>query len=342
MGVVFSTELVLILWSHAPELRATIGFDLTQVEIEHQNPSGYILEFGIPTWKWDEVNMDFVMGFPYMRCQHDSIWVIVDRMTKSAHFLPVHTSYLDEDYAKIYVRELVRLHGVPLSIISDRDSGRYTNAEEHNIIVGNPSTTSKEEEKVESVSSGEWKNYLFEGFNILDKAPKKLTKLINDYSEWIVDGLLNHHAERRISVYDSMSRRKYSEIQKLAKILPTYLDMNGFLDLKVRTDWSMIEAYQDKMGNPFDVQYVEGVSQQTIGSLDCGLFVAAYAEYLSNGLQVPNDGLDVGLLHKIYDSLLWKYGEVKAQKLYASDIKNPQRPKPNFVAPDEEQLIHIK
>ena len=77
--------------------------------------------------------------------------------------------------------------------------------------------------------------------------------------------------ERRIRVYDSMSRRRHSgtssEIQKLAKILPTYLDMSGFLDQKVRTDWSTIEAYRDKMGNPFDVQYVEGIAQQTIGSL---------------------------------------------------------------------------
>ncbi|KAF3670615.1 hypothetical protein FXO37_08445 [Capsicum annuum] len=62
---------------------------------------------------------------------------------------------------------------------------------------------------------------------------------------------------RHIRVYDLMSRRERfgssSEIQKLAKILPTYLDMSGFLDEKVHTDWSMIEAYRDKMGNPFDI-----------------------------------------------------------------------------------------
>ncbi|PHT87371.1 hypothetical protein T459_09477, partial [Capsicum annuum] len=77
--------------------------------------------------------------------------------------------------------------------------------------------------------------------------------------------------ERRIRVYDLMSQRRRSrslfEIKKLAKILPTYLDMSGFLDQKVRTDWSTIKAYRDKMGNPFDVQYVEGITQQTIGSL---------------------------------------------------------------------------
>ncbi|PHU20316.1 hypothetical protein BC332_11467 [Capsicum chinense] len=72
----------------------------------------------------------------------------------------------------------------------------------------------------------------------------------------------------------------------------------------VRTDWSTIEAYRDKMANPFDVQYVDGITQQTIGILDCGPFVAAYAEYLSDGLQVPNGGLDVGLIRKIYAALL--------------------------------------
>ncbi|PHT58523.1 hypothetical protein CQW23_00886 [Capsicum baccatum] len=79
--------------------------------------------------------------------------------------------------------------------------------------------------------------------------------------------------------------------------------MSRFLDHKVRTDWSMIEAYQDKMANPFNVQYVDGIAQQTIGSLDCGPFVATYVEYLSDGLQVPNDGLDAGLLRKIYAAL---------------------------------------
>ncbi|PHT98403.1 hypothetical protein BC332_32683 [Capsicum chinense] len=143
-----------------------------------------------------------------------------------------------------------------------------------------------------------------------------------------------------------MSKKRHSEpsseIQKLAKILPTYLDMSGFLDQKVRSDWSTIEAYRNKMGNPFDVQYIKGIAQQTIGSLDCGLFIIAYAEYLSDGLQVPNDGLDAGLLRKRYAALLWKYGEMKAQKLYASDIKDPRRSKSNFTAPDKEQLVHIE
>ncbi|KAF3648046.1 hypothetical protein T459_16994 [Capsicum annuum] len=65
------------------------------------------------------------------------------------------------------------------------------------------------------------------------------------------------------------------------------------------------------------------------------------AEYLSDELQVPNGGLDDGLLHKRYAALLWKYGEAKAQKPYASDVKDPRRPKLNFVTPDEEKLVHI-
>ncbi|PHT38070.1 hypothetical protein CQW23_21643 [Capsicum baccatum] len=117
--------------------------------------------------------------------------------------------------------------------------------------------------------------------------------------------------------------------------------MSGFLDQKVRTDWSTIKAYRDKIANPFDVQYIDGIAQQTIGSLDCGPFVSAYAEYLSIGLHVPNDGLDAELLRKKYAALLWKYGEAKAQRPYATDVKDPRRPKPNFIALDEEQLVHI-
>ncbi|PHT99962.1 hypothetical protein BC332_29750 [Capsicum chinense] len=78
-----------------------------------------------------------------------------------------------------------------------------------------------------------------------------------------------------------------------------------------------------------------------ITARDWDLFVATYTEYLSNGLQVPNNGLDVGLLQKRYASLLWKYGEAKAQKPYASDIKDPQRSRSNSAAPDEEQLVYI-
>ncbi|XP_019234434.1 PREDICTED: transcription factor PCF7-like [Nicotiana attenuata] len=91
-----------------------------QVKIEHQKPGGLMQTIEIPTWKWEAINMDFIMGLPRPHRKFDSIWVIVDRLTKSAHFLPVRSTYTVEDYAKLYIKEIVRLHGVPVSIISDR------------------------------------------------------------------------------------------------------------------------------------------------------------------------------------------------------------------------------
>ena len=66
--------------------------------------------------------MDFVTGLPKTTKSHDAIWVIVDRLTKSAHFLPICSTYSMDRYAQLYIQEIVRLHGVPLSIVSDRDS----------------------------------------------------------------------------------------------------------------------------------------------------------------------------------------------------------------------------
>jgi hypothetical protein len=64
--------------------------------------------------------MDFVSGLPLTSRKHDSIWVIVDRLTKTAHFFPVHTTYDAKDYASLYIEHIIRLHGVPKTIISDR------------------------------------------------------------------------------------------------------------------------------------------------------------------------------------------------------------------------------
>ena len=91
-----------------------------QVKVEHHKLEGMTQEIHIPTWKWDFINMDFIKGLPRTRRQHDSIWVIVDRMTKSSRFLAVKTTDSAEDYAKLYINEIVRLHGVILSIITDR------------------------------------------------------------------------------------------------------------------------------------------------------------------------------------------------------------------------------
>ncbi|XP_075088532.1 uncharacterized protein LOC142170504 [Nicotiana tabacum] len=90
-----------------------------QVKVEHQRPGGLTQNIEIPIWKWEMIYMDFITGLPRSFRKHDSIWVIVDQLTKSAHFLPVKTTNSAEDYAKLYIKEIVLLHGTPLSIISD-------------------------------------------------------------------------------------------------------------------------------------------------------------------------------------------------------------------------------
>ena len=91
-----------------------------QVKAEHQRPGGLSQDIEIPIWKWEDINMDFVTGLPKVRGGYDSIWVIVDRLTKSAYFNPVKTTYQVEELAKIYLKKIVKLHGAPRSIISDR------------------------------------------------------------------------------------------------------------------------------------------------------------------------------------------------------------------------------
>ena len=88
-----------------------------QVKYEHQRPGGTLQRMPIPEWKWERIAMDFVVGLPKTLGKFDSIWVIVDRLTKSAHFIPVKVTYNAEKLAKLYISEVVRLHGVPLSII---------------------------------------------------------------------------------------------------------------------------------------------------------------------------------------------------------------------------------
>ena len=91
-----------------------------QVKIEHQKPTGLLQEMPLPEWKWDRIAMDFVVGLPRTQRGYDSIWVIVDRLTKSAHFLPVKTTNSVAQYAQLYIKHIVSLHGVPVSIVSDR------------------------------------------------------------------------------------------------------------------------------------------------------------------------------------------------------------------------------
>ena len=96
-----------------------------QIKSEHQAPVGKLHPLSIPEWKWEKITMDFVTGLPQTQRKNDAIWVIVDRLTKSAHFLPIRWGCTLDQLAKRYVDEIVRLHGVPLSIVSERDP-RFT------------------------------------------------------------------------------------------------------------------------------------------------------------------------------------------------------------------------
>jgi hypothetical protein len=96
-----------------------------RVKAEHQRPAGMLKPLIIPEWKWEHITMDFVTGLPKTVTGLDAVWVVVDRLTKSAHFLPIKMTYGMDRLAKEYVNEIVRLHGVPVSIISDRDP-RFT------------------------------------------------------------------------------------------------------------------------------------------------------------------------------------------------------------------------
>jgi hypothetical protein len=91
-----------------------------RVKASHLKTAGVLQPLTIPSWKWKDICMDFIVGLPNTSQRHDSIWVIVDRLTKTAHFLPVHTTYNAKKYAEIYLDQIVRLHGVPKTIISDR------------------------------------------------------------------------------------------------------------------------------------------------------------------------------------------------------------------------------
>ncbi|GKD98395.1 reverse transcriptase domain-containing protein [Tanacetum coccineum] len=95
-----------------------------KVKAEYQKPSGLLVQPEIPQWKWENITMDFVTKLPKTTTGQDTIWVIVNLLTKSAHFLPMSEDDSLEKLTRHYLKEVVSRHGVPVSIISDRD-GRF-------------------------------------------------------------------------------------------------------------------------------------------------------------------------------------------------------------------------
>ncbi|WVZ88875.1 hypothetical protein U9M48_035342 [Paspalum notatum var. saurae] len=93
-----------------------------RVKADHLRPAGMLQPLAVPAWKWEDIHMDFIVGLPRTQKGYDSIWVIIDSCTKSAHFIPVKTTYGTKQYAELYISRIVSLHGVPLTITSDRGS----------------------------------------------------------------------------------------------------------------------------------------------------------------------------------------------------------------------------
>ncbi|GKA24633.1 putative reverse transcriptase domain-containing protein [Tanacetum coccineum] len=97
----------------------------SEVKAEHQRPLGLVQQPEIPEWKWDNITMDFITKLPMSKSGHDTIWVVVDRLTKSAHFLATREDYYMEKLARLYFDKIVTRHRVPVLIILDRDA-RFT------------------------------------------------------------------------------------------------------------------------------------------------------------------------------------------------------------------------
>jgi hypothetical protein len=91
-----------------------------RVKAEHQRPAGLLQPLKVPEWKWEGIGMDFVVGLPRTQKGYDSIWVIMHRLTKVVHFIPVKTTYIGPQLAELYIARIVCLHDVPKKIVSGR------------------------------------------------------------------------------------------------------------------------------------------------------------------------------------------------------------------------------
>ncbi|GJT96245.1 putative reverse transcriptase domain-containing protein [Tanacetum coccineum] len=110
-----------------PNMKANIAtyvskcLTCAKVKAKHQRPSGLLVQPDIPQWKWDNITMDFVTKLPKSSQGYDTIWVIFDRLTKSAIFVPMREIVPLEKLARMYLKEMVTRHGIPVSIICDRN-----------------------------------------------------------------------------------------------------------------------------------------------------------------------------------------------------------------------------
>ena len=99
----------------------TICMECHEVKSEHRHPAGLLQPLPIPEWKWEVVTMDFIKGLHRRGKLHDSIMVVVDNLTKYAHFIPLKTTHKTGDVDDIFIKEVARLHKIPKTIVSDKD-----------------------------------------------------------------------------------------------------------------------------------------------------------------------------------------------------------------------------
>jgi hypothetical protein len=93
-----------------------------RVKAKHQRPAELLQPLKIPEWKWEEIGMDLKVGLPHTQAGYDSAWVIVDRLTKVALFIPIKMTYSRAKLAELYMSQIICLHGVPKNIMSDTGS----------------------------------------------------------------------------------------------------------------------------------------------------------------------------------------------------------------------------
>jgi hypothetical protein len=106
-----------------------------QVKVEHRHLVGLLQPLPIPEWKWETISMDFIIGLPKSTKKNDSIMVVVDKLSKSAHFIPVKSTCKAIDIANIFMKEIFRMHGMPKEIVSNRDT-KFTSNFWKSLMVG--------------------------------------------------------------------------------------------------------------------------------------------------------------------------------------------------------------
>jgi hypothetical protein len=99
-----------------------ICMECQRVKAKHRHPMGFLQPLPILEKKWEVITIDFITKFPRMTKKHDSIVVVVDKLTKSSHFVLVKTTHTSTNIAEIYMREIARFHGIPRTIVSDKDT----------------------------------------------------------------------------------------------------------------------------------------------------------------------------------------------------------------------------